>query len=731
MNPLEILQQQFGYSSFRLQQEAIINSVLQGRDTFALMPTGGGKSLCYQIPSLMFDGLTLVVSPLIALMKDQVDALTVNGIKAACINSMQSYAEQDAIIAQAREGKIKLLYVAPERLSVNTSTFIDIIASIRISLIAIDEAHCISQWGHDFRPEYLALAKLKEKFPVTPFIALTATADHLTQKDIVEKLALNDPAIFISSFNRPNIRYAVERKERLFEKLLVFLERRKDEAGIIYCLSRKSTEQLATNLIAEGYKALPYHAGLEREKRIAHQEMFLKDQIKIIVATIAFGMGIDKSNVRYVVHTDLPKNIESYYQETGRAGRDGLPSDALLFFSQADVMKLRSFVQIKDNEQQTEIGLKKLSQMARFGELRSCRRKYLLNYFNESHPDHCDNCDICQSVEEYDATEDTRKVFIAIETIEESFGAGYIADLLVGSTSVKIKDHHKSLPVFSSGSSKPKEEWIHLMNLLLEYGYIDRTSGRYPVLHLNERSKLVLQGAEKVILSRPIQTTDHTAQQEVSYEQPLFQRLKELRRKLASEENVPPYIILSDATLKELATFLPHNAEEIQKISGFGQVKIQKYGQTFSAAVAEYCEEHNLPSKIHLKGEKRPSGKQSFRFETNSNAQTYKLFLEGKSVKEIAEIRGFSIGTIESHLAYYVQEGKISLDQLMDAEKVQRIREVIEQIPGDRIGPVKAALGDAASYNEIRYVKAFLENQKAEEPQLEYETGFAALMYQT
>jgi ATP-dependent DNA helicase RecQ len=375
MTALQILQSKFGYSSFRLEQEAIINSVLQKKDTFALMPTGGGKSLCYQIPALMFEGLTIVISPLIALMKDQVDALRVNGIEAAFLNSTQSSAEQSEILTKLTFKKLKLLYLAPE------SGFLRKITSFNISLIAIDEAHCISHWGHDFRPEYLQLAQLKRTLPNVPIIALTATADRLTRKDILEKLELIRPATFVSSFNRANIRYTIEPKKSSFEKLVTFLEKRKDESGVIYCLSRASTEKLANDLSEQGFKALPYHAGIEKEARAKHQEMFLRDEVKIIVATIAFGMGIDKSNVRYVVHMDLPKSIENYYQETGRAGRDGLESEALLFYSYADVSKMKRFAEVEGNTGQTEIQLKKLDQMAAYGSLTTCQAKIPVELF--------------------------------------------------------------------------------------------------------------------------------------------------------------------------------------------------------------------------------------------------------------------------------------------------------------------------------------------------------------
>ena len=427
MNALTILREKFGYASFRLEQEAIINAVLQKKDTFVLMPTGGGKSLCYQIPALLFDGLTVVISPLIALMKDQVDALRINGIEADYLNSTQSADQQQVILNKVRAKKLKLLYLAPE------SAFFKQLSSFQVSLVAIDEAHCISQWGHDFRPEYLMLAQLKRAMPHVPVIALTATADRLTRKDILEKLELHDPVTFVSSFNRANVRYTIEPKRESFDKLLDFLGKRKDDSGIIYCLSRASVEKTAQDLTDMGHRALPYHAGLEKEVRAKHQEKFLRDEVRIIVATVAFGMGIDKSNVRYVVHMDLPKNIEGYYQETGRAGRDGLDSEALLFYSYADAIKLKRFVEVDGNPEQTKITLRKLDQMTEYGELTTCRRKYLLNYFDETAENFCGNCDVCLTrTELIDATVLAQKVLSAVSRLDQRFGAGYVIDFLRG-----------------------------------------------------------------------------------------------------------------------------------------------------------------------------------------------------------------------------------------------------------------------------------------------------------
>ena len=702
--PLQILQQHFGYSTFRLEQEAIINNVLAKKDTFALMPTGGGKSLCYQVPALIFEGLTIVISPLIALMKDQVDALRLNGVKAAFLNSTQSNAEQEEILNAIKANKLKLLYLAPE------SNFFKKITAFNVSLIAIDEAHCISHWGHDFRPEYLMLAQLKRALPHVPIIALTATADRLTRKDIVQKLELKDPITFISSFNRANIRYTVEPKRRSFEKLMGFLEKRKEESGIIYCLSRASTESLAQDLAQAGYAAQPYHAGLEKEVRARHQEMFLRDEVKIIVATVAFGMGIDKSNVRYVVHMDLPKNIESYYQETGRAGRDGLESEALLFYSYGDVSKLKRFVEIENNPEQTEIYLKKLDQMAVYGDLTSCRRKYLLNYFDETSPDYCGNCDACLTrLELADATVTAQKALSAVTRLQERFGAGYVIDFLRGSASAKIQEDHKLLKTYGVGADISKEQWGDVFHQLISQGYLAKSEGNYPVLKLTNKSAAVLKGEEKVMLTKSKEKIENINKIETqNFEPLLFQNLKDLRRQLAVEENVPAYIVLSDATLLELATYLPHSKEEFNKISGFGQIKLEKYGKQFWTVVTTYCNEHQLKSRIHLKSLKRIRRERPER-DTDTKQQSFDLFKSRHSIEKIAEQRGLSVATIEGHMAFYVQQGKLTIDQLIDTSKIPAIKEAIEKTGGGALTPIKELLGDGYSFGEIKLVMAHLE----------------------
>ncbi len=705
MSPLEILRTQFGYASFRLEQESIINAVLQKKDTFVLMPTGGGKSLCYQIPALVFDGLTIVISPLIALMKDQVDALRINGIEAAYLNSTQSTQQQEEILKKIRSKELKLLYLAPE------SNFFKQLSSFNVSLIAIDEAHCISHWGHDFRPEYLTLAQLKRTLPNVPVIALTATADRLTRKDILEKLELKNPVTYVSSFNRANIRYIVEPKKQSFERLLHFLETRKEESGIVYCLSRTSTETLANDLKKEGFDALPYHAGMDKDLRAKHQEMFLRDETKIIVATVAFGMGIDKSNVRYVVHMDLPKNIESYYQETGRAGRDGLDSEALLFYSYADVTKMKKFVEIEGNVEQSNIYLRKLDQMATYGDLSTCRRKYLLNYFDETSTDYCGNCDVCLTrIEQLDGTTQAQKILSAVTRLKERFGVGYIIDFLRGSNAAKIQEQHKQLITFGIGADTSKEEWTSIVRDLTAQGYLVKSEGVYPLLQLTTKSTLVLKGIERVMITKTKEKIE-VREVKADYEVNLFQQLKDVRRQLAFKENVPAYIVLSDATLMELATYLPHNKDEFGKISGFGEVKIDKYGKHFWDVVAGYCREHSLNSRIHLKTPKRQRRERPEK-ETDTKLQSLEMFKLGHSPEKIAELRGLSSSTIEGHLAFYLQQGQLSIDQLMDYSKIPAIQNAIEKADGKALSPIKELLGDSYSYSEIRMVMAYLDRNK-------------------
>jgi len=715
MTPTQALQKYFGYSEFRHEQEAIIQHVLNGQDVLALMPTGGGKSLCYQLPAVLLNGLTIVISPLIALMKDQVDSLNVAGIPAAFLNSTQNPNEQARIIEKLNSNHIKLLYLAPERLFGSGNKLVDFLKSLPVAVaqIAIDEAHCISHWGHDFRPEYLMLAGLKNEFPDIPVIALTATADKLTKKDILEKLNLKNPAIFISSFNRANITYRVSPKKHSFVQLLGFLEDRKDESGIIYCLSRKSTEALAADLRDEGYLAQAYHAGLDNTVKAKNQEAFLRDDVKIIVATIAFGMGINKSNVRYVVHMDMPKNIEGYYQETGRAGRDGLPSSALLFYSPGDAIKLKSFVSVENDPEQTRIMLSKLYDMAKYCQLPTCRRQYLLNYFDEQAPDHCGSCDVCLSeITKFDGTLIAQKALSAVSRMKERFGSTYVIDFLRGSKNEKIRGEHKELKTYGVGADISKTDWQRYLRELIALGYLRVTDTEYPVLNLTAKSEAVLKGLQKVELIAT-QIMEERPTEALPFENDLLNILKNTRRDIALQENVPAYIILSDAALVEMATYLPQSLDELRFISGFGDIKLARYGRAFLAPVKTYANERGLASKMGQKSKKRERRVRAERAASvprNSDTRlvSLNLYRQGKSIADIATERGLSVSTVESHLSYFVQSGDMDVLAMVAEEKIPAIKDAVESYGADRLAPLKEILGADFSYGEIKAVVGWM-----------------------
>lgn len=710
----KILKNQFGFDSFRMNQEAAIGCVLARKDCVVLMPTGGGKSLCYQIPALILDGLTLVVSPLIALMKDQVDALRNNGIAAEFLNSSQTSREQTEVFQSVRQGKTKILYVAPERLLQSGDQFLDFLRSINVSLFAIDEAHCISSWGHDFRPEYIQLGKLKRYFPEIPVIALTATADKLVRKDIFERLNIKNAELFLSSFNRPNIYYQVEPKRNSYAQLLDYLETRRDESGIIYCLSRAGTESLAADLRDEGFSVLPYHAGLDKATRDKNQDLFLKDDVKIIVATIAFGMGIDKSNVRFVVHCDLPKNVESYYQETGRAGRDGLESHALLFFSWADVIKLKGFAEVDGNQSQTDIMLKKLDTMGKFGDLKSCRRKFLLNYFSEETATDCGNCDNCNKVfDRFDGTIIAQKALSAVWRTEQRFGMSYLIDFLRGSKSKTIRLEHLNLKTYGVGADISKNEWFEYFRDLIAQDFLKQTEGQYPTIVLTEKSEDVLKGKTKVELIKVTvkeeKQTSLVPTVSYPYLKELFEELKKVRTAFAREENVPPYVIFSDATLVEMATYLPHNNAEMRKISGVGDLKLDKYGADFISEIRDYCEKNDLESRIDLKSPKREPKKRTKRDANGKDTYHYSLemFQSGLSVAEIAKQREMTRSTIETHLIRFIPSGEIQLEDIVQRNKIEPIKQaIIEFSDIGALSPIKESLGENFSYGEIRAVLA-------------------------
>ncbi len=705
----------FGYDNFRLNQLPVIETILAGNDVMGIMPTGGGKSICYQLPAMLLPGITIVVSPLIALMKDQVDSLIANGIHAAFLNSSQLAETQRNVITQARNGQIKLLYIAPERIPSNSSSFIDFLRDLNPSLFAVDEAHCISSWGHDFRPEYLKLAILKQNFPNTPVIALTASADKLTQDDIVKKLDVPRAKVFISSFNRPNISYYIRPKQNAVGKIAEYILKHKDQCGIIYALSRASTEEIAGKLHALGIKAAYYHAGLDAAERSRVQEDFQKDTYQVIVATIAFGMGIDKSNVRYVIHHDVPKNIEGYYQETGRAGRDGLKSDAILYYSRGDIMKLKSFAVVEGNPAQTAISMNKLKQIEQFCESDTCRRQYLMQYFGEPFPAYCGSCDYCMSsLEERDATVDAQKLLSAIVRTGERYGTGYIIDILRGSASEKIQPAHKELKTYGIGRDVKRDEWELLVKQMLNNGCLERTEDQYSALQLNHKSHEILKGHSNfmLVMHKGVKEKIMAEEEELAYDEQLMKDLRGVRYELADREHVPAYNILPDNSLVEMATYLPQTFDELKQISGFGDYKVSKYGAFFIKILQQFAKDNNMVSKVHLKVPKARASKKPAEPKQasagNTQLASLSLFRDGMTMQEIADYRRLSLATIENHLSFFVNEGTIEITQLVPQRRLDKIVEAIKQ-SGQMVAlkPVKEILGDDYSYSEIRLAFEF------------------------
>ena len=592
--PLDTLKTVFGYSAFRPHQEEIIEGVIGGGDVFVLMPTGGGKSLCYQVPALHRTGTAIIVAPLISLMKDQVDALKSNGVRAAQYNSSIGEAAARSTLAALHGGELDLLYLAPERLM--SDTFLERLRDIPISLFAIDEAHCVSQWGHDFRPEYIQLGRLRRLFPDIPLIALTATADPQTRDDILHRLDLKHAAYHAAGFDRPNIRYTVVDKHKPFDQLSAFIASRPGEAGIVYALSRKRTEEVAEKLAATGIKAAPYHAGLPAAERRRVQEAFLKDDLQVVVATVAFGMGIDKPNVRFVVHYDIPKNIESYYQETGRAGRDGLPAEALLLFGYGDIAIVRGLIEKGYNEKQNRIELHKLNAMVGYAEPLTCRRRALLRYFGEELPEDCGNCDICLNPpERYDATEDARKALSCVFRLGQRFGMGQVIDVLRGSENQRILTlGHDRLSTYGIGAERSKEAWGGLIRQLVHLGYLKQDMANYSVLQLTEAARPLLRDERKLILPKPrvkpkaVKKPSRKRIGELDYNADLFQVLRELRKGIADREGVPPYIVFGDAALAEMAAYRPEDETAFLQINGVGQRKMERYGEDFIAAITGF-----------------------------------------------------------------------------------------------------------------------------------------------
>ena len=707
----QTLQKYFGYTSFLPLQENIIKDTLSKNDVFALMPTGGGKSLCYQLPALLSDGVTVVVSPLIALMKDQVDSLRANGIASAYINSSLSQNEIRKVKLGLLEEKINILYVAPERIT--QSSFLSFLHKLNITLFAVDEAHCISEWGHDFRSEYRQLKLLKRYFPKTPIIALTATAIPEVQKDIINQLKLINPKLYKASFNRKNLFYQVKPKVNAYDQLIQYLKNHKKDSGIIYCYSRKSADDLSNKLKKDNYRALAYHAGLGSDLRAMTQNKFAKDDIEIIVATVAFGMGIDKPNIRFVIHYDMPKNLESYYQETGRAGRDGVSSDCILFFSYGDKKKIEYLIEQKNDEKEKQVALNKLREMVNFCEGRTCRRKLLLNYFGEKYDEkNCGNCDNCLNPKEtIDGTAIAKKIISCTSQVGERFGMNYIAEVLIGSKSKKIiRNRHNVLRAYGTGEEYSKIQWMAFMRELIQLGYLELKGDRYPTVKLTKKSRDVLIEKEMVFLTKPEEKVQITQKSyDEGLDKDLFDVLRSLRKRLADSEGMPPYVIFHDSSLKAMATQLPRDLSEFQRINGVGQVKLKKYGDLFVKEIANYCKNHGIESKTFDKPSTAPSKKEK----VSTLDETLKLYKQNFTIPEIAKKRNMSTGTIASHIEKLILEGEeIPIDKFVRVDKEVKILRAISILGSQKLAPIKKMLGDDYSYEEIRLVRAFILSER-------------------
>ncbi len=687
----KVLEQSFGYHAFRPLQEEVVSSILEGNDNLVIMPTGGGKSICFQIPALIFDGLSIVVSPLIALMKDQVQSLRMNGIPAGFLNSSLSSARQSEMKQAVLLGKIKLLYLAPERLM--SDGFLRFVKGLKVSFIAIDEAHCVSQWGHDFREDYLKLGKLRELFPSIPIAAFTATADKVTQQDIIDQLHLRNCRSFVSSFDRPNLSLTVMPGQNRLQYILRFVREHKGQAGIVYCLSRKGTESMAHKLIERGYSAAYYHAGMESAERNRVQDDFIHGRTDIICATIAFGMGIDKSNIRWVIHYNLPKNIEGYYQEIGRAGRDGLPADTLLFYSWADVMKLRSFI---EDSPIREIQEEKLNRMMQYAESKTCRRRTLLNYFNDPYTKACGNCDICKNPPQYiDGTVIAQKALSAILRLQERVAMGTLIDHLRGAEKGYLlkKGLHK-IRTYGIGKEISSGDWQYYLMQLIHLGYLDIAYIQHKWLKVTQAGKELIRERKSIEMAEPPrdkpefgrqQRVKKKTKKQLMYEE-LRARLHQLRNSVAIREEVAPHQVFSDATIEDMARNRPSTYTAFSEVEGMSDAKLERFGSQFRDLIFDFKVEH------HDKG--------------STYIESYQLLKAGKSLQEIASERGLAFSSVAGHLVRLWKNG-FPIDPLdhIPAEDVSRIRGALPKEPGDHVlGEVHDRLGGAVDYWKIRIV---------------------------
>ena len=711
------LKQYFGHESFRAGQREIIEYALEGYDAFVLMPTGGGKSLVYQLPALLMHGLTVVISPLISLMQDQVDRLRANGIAATFVNSSLSNDERYERERAALNGRLKLLYVAPERLvNGNFLSFLDQVdRNVGLSLLAVDEAHCVSEWGHDFRPEYRQLGQLRARYPHVPMMALTATATERVRQDILEQLRLRDPHIHIASFNRPNLYYEVRQKNKAsFGELVQLLREQPDAPVIIYCQSRKSVDELSEALRHNGIRALSYHAGMTNEQRREHQSRFIRDDVSVLVATIAFGMGIGKPDVRAVIHYDLPRNLEGFYQESGRAGRDGQPAQCIIFFNHGDRAKVEFMIAQKPDEQEQRIARQQLQQVVAYGESSACRRRVLLGYFGETlRGENCGNCDNCQrpSTTE-DRTSDVLKFLFGVAKTGQRFGFRQIIDVLRGANTQKIRDyHHDQLPIYGIGKELSADEWQRIGRALLHQGLLTETTDGYPVLRLNELSLEVLRKERTVEIAAPIKPvqkrqvkSDDTLALKPEEEE-LFQCLRALRKQIADELGVPPYVVFPDMSLRYMAQRRPQSRSQFAQIPGVGSNKLAAYFTPFTDEIRDYCLSHHL--KMDIEPQRTTIVAPTLATSVGTRQQTLALYQQGLNVEDIATERNLKPITIINHLTELAEAGEaVDLDRLVQPEHYEVIVDALQQIGNDLLRPVKDFLGDEYSYEEIRLVRA-------------------------
>jgi len=721
-----LLKRYFGFDTFRPLQEEIVRDSLAGRDVLALLPTGGGKSLCYQLAALARGGLAIVVSPLIALMKDQVDSLTAAGVPATFLNSSLKPEESRARLRGVHNREYRLLYVAPERLVL--SGFMADLERWNVTMFAIDEAHCISEWGHDFRPEYRQLATLRGRFPRIPFMALTATATERVRADIASQLRLHDPALYVASFNRPNLTYRVAPKAGAYDQILAFIRKRNGESGIIYCQARKTADSLASRLVDDGLSAAAYHAGLSQPERSRSQENFIRDKTQVICATIAFGMGINKPNVRFVLHHDLPKNIEGYYQETGRAGRDGIPSECLLLYSSGDRVKYGRFIDEMTNPAERDAARAQLEQMIHFAEAGGCRRSHLLDYFGEAYPqENCGACDNCLNPREtWDGTLAAQKFLSCVYRIREKsgfgVGVGHVVEVLTGASTERIRKWgHDTLSTYGIGAGHTRAQWGGIGRELVRLGLLSQDAERFNVLDLTPEGRDCLRARKPVTLTRPVAMADDEPERESKSESgrrssssgarravaldcdaALFERLRQLRRELAEQRDVPPYVIFSDVSLRHMARLYPTTPDEFRQVSGVGERKLADFGESFMEAIRGHV---GASPKQAFAPEPAaaPARKAAPASPNGSVRETLALHREGLDVDTIASRRGFVPSTILGHLILAAEWGeKVDLDQILPAADQRRIAAALATRGSDGISAVVESLGGSHTYSQVK-----------------------------